>query len=114
MRPAHFARVALGAASRLPTASRPFPSAVSVLSATPRSILSPCRALSSPLFRLYSSEAAAATPGGSSELITRFEDLGSLGVDPEIVNAITKGMKYESMTDVQSQTIVAALDGKDL
>ncbi|KAK5660229.1 hypothetical protein OQA88_12763 [Cercophora sp. LCS_1] len=114
MRQARLARVALSAASRLHIASRPYPSAVSALSATPRTTASPCRTLWSPLVRLYSSEAAVPKSNDSSGLITRFEDLSKLGVEEEIVQAITRGMGYESMTDVQSQTINAALDGKDL
>ena len=71
--------------------------------------------------RLYSSESAAAAqtyddagPASKPELITRFADLSKLGVHPRLVEAITLGMKYETMTDVQSKTINAALNGVDL
>ncbi|KAK8090770.1 atp-dependent rna helicase protein [Apiospora phragmitis] len=71
--------------------------------------------------RLYSSESAAAaepnddaSPASTPQLITRFADLSKLGVHPRLVDAITNGMKYETMTDVQSKTINAALNGVDL
>lgn len=71
-------------------------------------------------FRLYSSEASAAraveqdvtaTPSGP---VTRFADLAQLGVHPALVDAITGGMGYENMTDVQSETINPGLTGKDM
>ncbi|KAF6820142.1 dead box RNA helicase [Colletotrichum sojae] len=72
-------------------------------------------------FRLYSSEAAAAasegtatSSNGESKTVTRFEDLSSLGVHQNLVNSITKGLKYETMTEVQSKTINPALKGMDL
>lgn len=73
-------------------------------------------------FRLYSSEAAAAAAEPSAEtsqkaapaLTTRFEDLEKLGVHRNLVDTITKGMKYETMSDVQSKTIEPALKGTDL
>ncbi|KAK8118885.1 uncharacterized protein PG998_003511 [Apiospora kogelbergensis] len=70
--------------------------------------------------RLYSQSAAAARtnddagPASKSELITQFADLSKLGVHPRLIQAITEGMKYETMTDVQSKTINAALNGVDL
>ncbi|KAK6853195.1 DEAD/DEAH box helicase [Apiospora arundinis] len=70
--------------------------------------------------RLYSSQSAAAAQTyddaapSKPELITRFADLSKLGVHPRLIEAITQGMKYESMTDVQSKTINAALNGVDL
>jgi len=35
-------------------------------------------------------------------------------VHPNVVNAITKGMKINTMTDVQTQTINQALEGIDM
>ncbi|KAK8080513.1 DEAD/DEAH box helicase [Apiospora hydei] len=70
--------------------------------------------------RLYSQSAAAAQtyddagPASTPRLITKFADLDKLGVHPRLVEAITHGMKYEDMTDVQSKTINAALNGVDL
>jgi ATP-dependent RNA helicase MSS116, mitochondrial len=68
--------------------------------------------------RFYSSEAAESTSSPalreSSELITKFEDLTRLGVDPVLVEALTVGMKYSDMTEVQSMTINSALKGVDL
>ncbi|KAK7927203.1 hypothetical protein PG985_004201 [Apiospora marii] len=70
--------------------------------------------------RLYSQSAAAprtyddAGSASTPELITKFGDLSKLGVHPRLVEAITMGMKYETMTDVQSKTINAALNGVDL
>ncbi|KAF3807120.1 ATP-dependent RNA helicase cyt-19 [Colletotrichum gloeosporioides] len=72
-------------------------------------------------FRLYSSEAAAAAPEQSADApqqksgsISRFEDLRTLGVHDNLVNSITKGLKYDTMTDVQSKTIEPALKGMDM
>ncbi|KAG8167570.1 hypothetical protein KVR01_003259 [Diaporthe batatas] len=67
--------------------------------------------------RNYSSAAAAAQPqdgGNQSGLVTRFADLESLGVHPNIIKAIVDDMRYESMTDVQSMSINPALQGKDI
>lgn len=67
--------------------------------------------------RNYSSAAAAAeTQDGSNQsgLITRFADLSSLGVHPNILKSIVEDMGYESMTDVQSMSINPALQGKDM
>ncbi|EFQ27767.1 DEAD/DEAH box helicase [Colletotrichum graminicola] len=72
-------------------------------------------------FRRYSSEAAAAVaadpaaktqePSGPT---TRFADLRKLGVHSSLVSTITDGMKYETMSEVQSKTIEPALKGMDL
>lgn len=67
--------------------------------------------------RNYSSAAAAAQSqdgGNQSGLVTRFADLTSLGVHPNILKAIVDDMGYESMTDVQSMSINPALQGKDM
>ncbi|KAK3400153.1 CYT-19 DEAD-box protein precursor [Sordaria brevicollis] len=65
--------------------------------------------------RFYSAEATAQTDNaGSDGLITRFADLASLGVHENVVRAITRGMGYENMTEVQSMTISPALKGKDI
>ena len=67
------------------------------------------------LLRFYSSESAAPEPSSPNNgPITRFADLSQLGVNPTLVSAITRGMGYENMTDVQSQTIQPALAGKDV
>lgn len=74
------------------------------------------------LSRLYSNESAArssdanaeSAPAGSKELVTRFADLSKLGVHPSLISAITEGMNYETMTDVQTMTVNAALNGVDL
>jgi ATP-dependent RNA helicase MSS116, mitochondrial len=68
--------------------------------------------------RFYTSEAAAQkqsdTPEVGSERITQFKDLARLGVHERLVSAITEGMKYQDMTEVQSLTINSALRGTDL
>lgn len=47
--------------------------------------------------------------------ITRFADLATSGlVHPNIINTITKKMKLENMTDVQTRTINEALSGVDV
>ncbi|CAJ2513609.1 Uu.00g017280.m01.CDS01 [Anthostomella pinea] len=79
--------------------------------------LLPIRQLST---RFYSSESAAEAhedvDGASSDSgpITRFADLAKLGVNPNLVRALTDGMKYENMTEVQSLTIAPAIKGVDL
>jgi len=71
---------------------------------------------SSSLLRFYSSESAARKPStnASSNLVTRFSDLPELGVHENLVHSLTKGLGYDSMTDVQTMTINAALAGKDV
>ncbi|KAI1505296.1 ATP-dependent RNA helicase mss116 [Biscogniauxia marginata] len=71
--------------------------------------------------RLYSSESAAVREdqpdeysGASSGLVTQFRDLTKLGVNETLVRALTEGMKYDTMTEVQSLTINPALKGVDL
>lgn len=67
--------------------------------------------------RNYSSAAAAAEAqdgSNQSNLITRFADLSSLGVHPNILKSIVEDMGYESMTEVQSMSINPALQGKDM
>jgi ATP-dependent RNA helicase MSS116, mitochondrial len=58
-------------------------------------------------------EVEAATPGGPGRP-KRFTELLNMGVHPNLVRQITDGMKYETMSDVQSLTIVPALSGKDM
>lgn len=49
------------------------------------------------------------------EPIRNFKDLATKGlVHPNIVNTITKHMKLETMTDVQTATINEALSGVDM
>ncbi|KAL2754292.1 hypothetical protein ACRALDRAFT_2069793, partial [Sodiomyces alcalophilus JCM 7366] len=45
---------------------------------------------------------------------TRFAELDALGVHPNLVKSITQGMGYETLSPVQSKTIVQALNGTDL
>jgi ATP-dependent RNA helicase MSS116 len=48
-------------------------------------------------------------------LITKFDELVDHNlVHPNIVNAITKGMGHQTMTDVQSMTIHQGLQGTDM
>lgn len=70
----------------------------------------------SALPRFYSSEAAAERESGEVQpkLITRFQDLAALGVHERLITSITRNMRYETMTDVQSLTINPALAGKDM
>jgi ATP-dependent RNA helicase MSS116, mitochondrial len=72
-------------------------------------------------YRPYSAESAAAQANREAEFapvpsapVTRFADLSSLGVNEHLVNAITQGMGYENMTEVQSMTINSALKGTDM
>ncbi len=80
------------------------------------------------LSRLYSSSASQTAPAetapaeaapagrndGPDDVVTQFRDLPKLGVHENLVKAITRGMGYDAMTDVQTKTINAALQGKDL
>ena len=109
------------AATRVALAVRPAQaafrasSAALALSRTPRAAAAVYRPASS-LLRFYSSESAApqTDAGAPSGLITRFADLDQLGVHSHIVRSLTQGLGYETMTDVQSMTINAALAGKDV
>ncbi|KOS17784.1 ATP-dependent RNA helicase mss116 [Escovopsis weberi] len=70
------------------------------------------------LDRSYSKEAAAereeASLAGATGDIVNFADLEKLGVHPNLLNAITKGMGYDAMTPVQAKTIAPALKGTDI
>lgn len=73
------------------------------------------------LFRFYSTESAAAQANRTGEFapvasatVTRFSELPELGVNKNLVEALTRGMGYENMTEVQSMTINAALKGTDM
>lgn len=108
------------AASRVALAARPAQAALRASSAA-LAIASPSQRVAavyrpaSSLLRFYSGESAAAHPEQSgSQLITRFADLTTIGVHPQLTDAITKGMGYETMTDVQAMTINPALAGKDV
>jgi ATP-dependent RNA helicase MSS116 len=47
--------------------------------------------------------------------VTRFKDLATRGlVHPNVINTITKQMKLETMTEVQTRTINEALSGTDM
>lgn len=65
------------------------------------------------LSRFYSAEAGAQSQLSSDD-ITKFRDMASVGVHEKLIKAIVDGMKYEDMTQVQSMTIKPALQGKDL
>lgn len=73
--------------------------------------------------RSYSTETATAAAQQAPEaergaqapgLVTRFSELEPVGVHKNLVESLTKGMRYENMTSVQSMTIVPALAGKDM
>ncbi|ORY63157.1 ATP-dependent RNA helicase [Pseudomassariella vexata] len=74
------------------------------------------------LSRFYSQQSAVqredansqSTPAPPSGLITRFADLDQVGVHPALLDAITRGMGYDIMTDVQAKTINPAMNGVDL
>ncbi|KAI8633342.1 DEAD-domain-containing protein [Xylariaceae sp. FL1651] len=73
------------------------------------------------LFRLYSSESAIAQESREAEFApvstapaTRFSELAELGVHDRLVKALTQGMGYDAMTEVQSMSINAALKGTDM
>ena len=107
------------AAGRVALAARPArlpfrPSAVGFALSRPSQTAAVRRPIGS-LLRFYSSESAAPeTSDSDNGPITRFADLARLGVNPTLVSSITRGMGYENMTDVQSQTVQPALLGKDV
>ncbi|KAJ6256401.1 ATP-dependent RNA helicase [Drechslerella dactyloides] len=53
-------------------------------------------------------------PRSPNALPRQFAELSDLGVDVRIVDTITKGMKYDDMTDVQSKTIPVSASGVDV
>lgn len=61
-------------------------------------------------------EAQVERPQTKSDVpVTRFDELALRGlVHPNIVDVITRQMKLETMTDVQSRTINEALSGSDV
>ncbi|PWY94047.1 DEAD-domain-containing protein [Aspergillus sclerotioniger CBS 115572] len=67
-----------------------------------------------------SASAEAEIPQSASEeaepkQLDRFEDLATEGlVDPKIIQTVTKNMRIETMTEVQSKTIRHTVDGNDL
>ncbi|KAI0457631.1 DEAD-domain-containing protein [Xylaria acuta] len=73
------------------------------------------------LFRLYSIESAAAQANREGEFaavasapVSRFGELSKLGVNERLVEALTKGMGYDAMTEVQAMAINPALKGSDM
>ena len=58
---------------------------------------------------------ATAEQSAQDEPVTRFEDLAKKGlVHPNVIKTITRNMKLETMTDVQTRTINEALSGVDV
>ncbi|KAK3990094.1 P-loop containing nucleoside triphosphate hydrolase protein [Cladorrhinum sp. PSN332] len=106
------------AACRVALAARPLQIiSRSSASAVARAPLAASYRPANSLLRFYSSESAAQkedSPASSNGLITKFGELGSVGVHHALVDAITRGMGYENMTEVQSMTISPALSGKDI
>ncbi|KAK4231415.1 putative ATP-dependent RNA helicase mss116 [Podospora fimiseda] len=106
------------AACRVALAARPLHIiSRSAASAVVRAPLAATYRPANSLLRFYSSESAAEKEDSSASsptLITKFADLDSVGVHHALVDAITRGMKYENMTDVQTMTISPALSGKDV
>lgn len=66
--------------------------------------------------RSYSTEAAAEAPVAAEDdgLITKFSELGKVGVHENVIKGLTQGMGYEQMTPVQSKAMSPALTGKDI
>lgn len=93
-----------------------FPAARSAASTLPRPVAS-LKSFAS-FTRLYSSEAAAAESAAPETAatgeISSFRDLEAIGVHRNLLDAITKDMRYDSMTPVQAKTINPALKGTDM
>lgn len=67
--------------------------------------------------RLMEAVAAEAPVSTSQEpkRITKFQELEDLGlVSPNVIQVLTRDMKIETMTEVQSLTINQCLDGQDV
>ncbi|KAK3323442.1 P-loop containing nucleoside triphosphate hydrolase protein [Cercophora scortea] len=116
LRQVGFCRVALSA--RVSIASKTTPSSAAAFVQTARGGVATLRPFSSSLARFYSAESSSPASDdrlpSQEGLITKFADLASLGVNEALVRAITKGMGYETMSEVQAATINASLDGKDI
>ncbi|KAI1809620.1 DEAD-domain-containing protein [Poronia punctata] len=72
-------------------------------------------------FRLFSAESDAARENRQDEFaevasapVSKFSQLSQLGVNDGLVRALTQGMGYENMTEVQAMTINSALKGVDM
>ncbi|KYK59297.1 ATP-dependent RNA helicase mss116 precursor [Drechmeria coniospora] len=64
---------------------------------------------------VQSNEATSTTTAPTdAEEVTRFADLGELGVHNNLLNAIIDDMGYDVMTPVQAKTIKPALKGTDI
>ncbi|KAI6785132.1 ATP-dependent RNA helicase [Emericellopsis cladophorae] len=70
--------------------------------------------------RSYSTETAEAAAAADTEApaadgqVVRFADLDKLNVHPNLITALTKGFRYDTMTPVQAKTINPALKGTDI
>lgn len=109
------------AATRVALAARPAQAAFRASSSAlalscPSRVAAAVHRPASSLLRFYSSASAArqTSSDATSGHVTRFAELGSLGVHEQLIKSITQRMGYENMTDVQSMTINAALAGKDM
>ncbi|KAJ8128470.1 hypothetical protein O1611_g5164 [Lasiodiplodia mahajangana] len=125
-------RASIQRQGRLSHVARRFPTVVVTRNARPESLPIIRQALSSQpalqhsvprhaLFRLYSSQSAAAQANREGEFapvpsapVTRFSELSQLGVNERLVQALTQGMGYDAMTEVQSMAINPALKGTDM
>lgn len=86
-----------------------------------RAVLRPVSLVRHAIPRYYSAEAAAVRSGedgpsraSPDEPVTLFKDLTALGVNQNLVDALVRGMGYETMTPVQAATINPAMKGVDL
>ncbi|KAF2130358.1 DEAD-domain-containing protein [Dothidotthia symphoricarpi CBS 119687] len=123
-----------GALRRCPaTLSRSLAATAVSARALQRPLLSSSGALRTPTYRLTEAslagfhhstkwqqiaahaQAEAEDAPSLDEPVTRFKDLATLGlVHPNVINTITKQMRLETMTDVQTRTINEALSGVDI
>lgn len=66
-------------------------------------------------FQAAQAQAAASEEPATPERLTEFADLATHGlVDQKIIDQITRYMKIQTMTDVQSMTINETLHGDDV
>ncbi|GAW20164.1 hypothetical protein ANO14919_096610 [Xylariales sp. No.14919] len=70
---------------------------------------------------LYSTQSASAQANREGEFapvasapVTRFSELSQLGVNSRLIQALTRGMGYDAMTEVQAMAINPALKGSDM
>ncbi|PNP51964.1 hypothetical protein THARTR1_07173 [Trichoderma harzianum] len=103
--------------TKLLSARAAFPATLSAPTSLSRSI-APLKSFAQ-FNRLYSADAAVAENNAPVESeavgeMSSFQDLETLGVHRNLLDAITQDMQYDTMTPVQAKAISPALKGTDM